>query len=385
MAGLDGTFGDVMGLPFALEGIFFFLEAIFLGIYLYGWKGLPARLHLATLIPIGLAGIFGTFCILAVNGWMNEPTGFDLATYRATGEVVDVEPWRAMFNGSVLPQFLHMLPATYMVTGFGVASVYAVGWLRGRRDRLHRLGVVIGFTVGAVTAPIQLITGDLAARNVAADQPAKFAAIELLETTTAGAPMTLGGVIVDGKKVGAIEIPDLTSLLQSFDPNATITGLDAVPPDRRPPVNVVHLSFQLMVGIGMSLLTLAAFSGWKRWRTGELPTATWWYRLVALTGPAAVLALEAGWTTTETGRQPWIAQQVMLVEDAVTPRDGIGLVLAGFVVVYLGLGAPAWFVLRSMSNRWRAGGDPPTPYGPTEERSHDAGDGGAAGRAEVAH
>ncbi len=160
--------------------------------------------------------------------------------------------------------------------------------------------MAIGFTVGAVTAPIQLITGDLAARNVASDRPA----------------------------------------------------------------NVVHLAFQLMVGIGMSLLALPAFSGWKRWRSGDFPTATWWYWAVAASGPASVLALEAGWTTTEVGRQPWIAQQVMLVEDAVTPRDGIGLVLAGFVVVYLGLGLSALFVLRSMSARWRAGGDPPAPYGP---------------------
>ncbi len=364
--GLMGTFGDVIGLPFALEGIFFFLEAIFLGIYLYGWRGLPARIHLATLIPIAVSGVLGTLCILAVNGWMNEPTGFDLAAYRATGEVVDVDPWGAMFNGALLPQFLHMLPATYLVTGFGVASVYAVGWLRGRRDRLHRLGVVIGFTVGAVAAPIQVFTGDLAARNVATDQPAKFAAMELLEETTSGAPLTLGGLIVDGEKVGAIEIPNLTSLLQDFDPNSTITGLDDIPVDERPPANVVHLSFQLMVGIGMALLGLAAFSGWRRWRTGDLPDSPWWYRAVALSGPAAVLALEAGWTTTEVGRQPWIAQQVMLVEDAVTPRSGIGLVLVGLVVVYLGLAASAIGVLRSMSARWRAGGDPPAPYGPPE-------------------
>lgn len=362
--GLMGTFGDVIGLPFALEGIFFFLEAIFLGIYLYGWRGLPARLHLAMLVPITLSGIGGTFCILAVNGWMNEPAGFDVDTYLATGEVVDVDPWAAMFNSAVVPQFLHMLPATYLVTGFLVASVYAVGMLRGRTDRIHRIGLIIGFTVGAIAAPVQLITGDLAARNVASSQPTKFAAIELLEETQTNAPLTLGGVIIDGEKRFAIEVPNVTSLLQGFSADTEIEGLADTPPEFQPPVNIVHLSFQLMVGIGTALLALGAYGGWVRWRKGSLPTARWWTWVLAVAGPASVIALEAGWTTTEVGRQPWIAQQVMLVEDAVTPRDGIGLVLAGLIVVYAGLAGSAVIVLRSMSARWRRGEDPGTPYGP---------------------
>lgn len=362
--GLMGTFGDVIGLPFALEGIFFFLEAIFLGIYLYGWRGLPAKVHLATLIPIAISGVAGTFCILAVNGWMNEPSGFDVETYRTTGEVVGVDPWAAMFNGAVVPQFLHMLPATYLVTGFLVASVYAVGILRGRNDRLHRMGLAIGFAVGAIAAPVQIITGDLAARNVASSQPTKFAAMELLEETTIGAPMTLGGVIVDGEKRFAIEIPKLTSLLQDFDTGSTIQGLDATPAEFRPPANIVHISFQLMVALGMSLLGLAAIGGWYRMRRGALPDNRWWYRAMVLAGPAAVVALEAGWTTTEVGRQPWIAQRVMLVEDAVTPRSGIGWLLIGLVVVYGGLAASAGIILRAMSARWRNGQDTGTPYGP---------------------
>lgn len=362
--GLMGTFGDVIGLPFAFEGIFFFLEAIFLGIYLYGWRGLRSDIHLATLIPITLSGIAGTFCILAVNGWMNEPSGFDIETYLATGEVVDVDPWAAMFNGAVVPQFLHMLPATYLVTGFLVASVYGIGILRGRTDRLHRMGLAIGFGVGAVAAPVQLITGDIAARNVAVSQPVKFAAMELLEETTEGAPFTIGGILIDGEKRFAIEIPRATSLLQEFDPNAEIQGLDAVPEELRPPENIVHLSFQLMVGIGMALLALSALGGWWVWKRGGLPTGRWFLWAAASSGPAAVIALEAGWTTTEVGRQPWIAQQVMLVSDAVTPREGIGLLLVGLVVIYLGLAASAVVVLRAMSARWREGEDPGTPYGP---------------------
>ncbi len=362
--GFMGTFGDVIGLPFALEGIFFFLEAIFLGVYLYGWRGLPARIHLFALVPIAISGIFGTFFILTVNGWMNEPSGFDIETYLATGEVTDINPWAAMFNGAAFAQFLHMLPATYLVTGFLTASVYAVGILRGRNDRLHRMGLAIGFTVGAIAAPVQIFTGDLAARNVANDQPTKFAAMELLEETTTGAPLTLGGILIDGEKRYAIEIPNLTSLLQDFDPNSTIEGLDATPEELQPPANVVHISFQLMIGLGMALLALSAWGGLHRWRRGKLPEGRWFLLAVVAAGPAALLALEAGWTTTEVGRQPYIAQGVMLVEEAVTPREGIAWLVVGLFVLYGGLAASAVYVLRNMSRRWRRGEDAGTPYGP---------------------
>ncbi len=363
--GLMGTFGDVIGLAFALEGIFFFLEAIFLGVYLYGWRGLPSRVHLLTLVPIAVSGVFGTFFILTVNGWMNHPAGFDIEHFQQTGEVIDIDPWAAMFNGATFSQFLHMLPATYLVTGFLVASVYAVGWLRGRTDRIHRLGMTIGFTVAAIAVPVQLITGDLAARNVAENQPIKFAAMELLETTTTGVPFTVGGVLIDGEKVGAIEIPNATSLLQDFDPNSTIEGLDSVPPEFRPPANVVHISFQLMIGIGMALAGLMAWGAWTRWRKGELPIDNVWFlRALVAAGPASVLALEAGWTTTEVGRQPWIARDVMLVADAVTTREGIAGLLIGLIVLYSGLAAASIIVLRAMSARWRRGEDPPAPYGP---------------------
>jgi len=226
------------------------------------------------------------------------------------------------------------------------------------------MGLAIGFTVGAIAAPVQLLTGDFAARNVAASQPTKFAAMELLEETTEGAPFTIGGLLIDGEKRFAIEIPQLTSLLQEFDPNAEIEGLDATPEELRPPENVVHLAFQLMVGLGTGLLALSAFGGWKAWKRGGLPMQGWFLWAVAGAGPAAVIALEAGWTTTEVGRQPWIAQQVMLVSEAVTPRQGIGWLLIGLIVVYGGLAGSAVVVLRSMSARWRKGEDPGTPYGP---------------------
>ncbi len=363
--GLMGTFGDVIGLAFALEGIFFFLEAIFLGVYLYGWRGLPAKLHLLTLVPIAISGVFGTFFILTVNAWMNNPAGFDIAHYQQTGEVIDIDPWAAMFNDATFAQFLHMLPATYLVTGFLVASVYAVGILRGRNDRLHRLGLSIGFAVAAVAAPVQIFTGDLAARNVAENQPIKFAAMELIEERTTGVPFTIGGLLIDGEKVGAIEIPNGTSILQDFDPNSTMEGLDSVPEELRPPVNVVRIAFQLMIAIGMGLLTLALWGGFVRWRKGELPIANpWFLRALVLAGPASVLAMEAGWTTTEVGRQPWIARDVMLVADAVTTREGIAGLLIGLIVLYSGLATASVLVLKAMSARWRRGEDPAAPYGP---------------------
>jgi cytochrome d ubiquinol oxidase subunit I len=242
--------------------------------------------------------------------------------------------------------------------------VYAVGWARGRRDRIHRLGMGVGLLVGCVAIPVQLLTGDLIARQAAANQPVKFAAMELIPETATGVPMTLGGFYIDGEVVGAVEIPYLTSLILDFDPNSTIEGLDAVPPEDRPPENVVHISFQLMVLLGTALGALAAWTGFVWWRRRELPSSRWWLGAVILSGPAAVLALEAGWTTTEVGRQPWIAYEVLRVADAVTDQPGVGVILTGLIGLYLGLGLSLWFVLHRMSTRWRAGEEVSTPYGP---------------------
>lgn len=365
--GLMGTFGDVFGLAFALEGVFFFLEAIFLGAYLYGWRGLPARLHLATLVPVALAGVLGTFCVLSVNAWMNHPVGFDVAHFRATGEVRDVEPWTALLQPTAWIQFAHMLPATYVVTGFGVASLYAIGWLRGRRDRRHLLGARLGFLMGALALPLQVATGDLAARHVGRTQPLKFAALELVPHTMRGAPLTLGGVLVDGEVVGALEVPRVASWMLHLDGEAEVLGLDSAPPELRPPVNVVHTAFQLMLAVGVGLSAFAALTLWLRWRRGRWPQARSWWRALALAGPASVLALEAGWVATEVGRQPWIAADLMLVRDAVTTRGGIAALGLALALLYLALAWASVAVLQRMAARWRAGGDPPAPYSPREE------------------
>jgi cytochrome d ubiquinol oxidase subunit I len=366
--GLMGTFGGVIGLPFALEGIFFFLEAIFLGIYLYGWRGLPARLHLATLVPVAISGLAGTLCVLAVNAWMNHPSGFDRARYLATGEVTDVRPWAAMFNPALPTQGLHMFLAAYLVTAGLVASVYATGWLRGRRDRLHRLGVTVPIAVLAIVAPLQVASGDLAVRYVERAQPAKFASLELLEHSGPEAPYTLGGYLVDGEVRGAIEVPGALSLLVHGDTSAEMTGLDSIPEDVRPPVNVVRTSFQLMVVAGTGLLALAAWTAWAWWRRRRLPEGRWFHWAAAAAGPAAVLALESGWTTTEVGRQPWIARNVLRVADAVTPRGGVGWALGVLAAVYLGLAVTTVVTLSAMSRRWRAGAEVVAPYEPREER-----------------
>ena len=362
--GLMGPYGDVIGLPFTLEGVSFFLEAIFIGIYLYGWKRLPARVHYLTLFPIVLAGIAGSFLILSANAWMNSPAGFTIA---ANGTIVDVNPWAAMFNSAVGVQYTHMLLAAYMVSGFTVAGVYAAGWLRGRRDRLHRLGFLIPFVLASITAPIQVLVGDIATRRLIDTQPAKFAAIELLPETTEEAPLTLGGALVDGEVRGAIEIPGLASWLATRDFGAEVPGLDAVPPNERPPVNIVHWSFQVMVGLGSGLLALAVWFAVAWWRRRDPPRSRWFWRFAAGSGVAAILAMESGWVTTEVGRQPWIVYGLVRTEDAVSAAGGIVVTATVISAIYLVLGAITIAVLRSMSKRFSAGRERATPYGPSEE------------------
>lgn len=339
------TFGDVFGLGFALEGFSFFVEAIFIAIYVYGWDRLPPRVHFLTGIPIAIAGITGSLFVLTVNGWMNNPTGFRLVDGRA----VDVRPWEALFNDYVWHELVHMLLAGYMVAGFCVAGVYAWGWLRGKRDRYHRIGFVIPFTVAALASPVQLVVGDWAARSVAEHQPVKLAAFEGLGRTTEGAPIHLLGWYRDGEVVGGIEIPRLLSLLTAHDPDATVQGLDSVPADERPPVNVVRISFQTMVGIGSGLFLLAAVHLVTLWRRRRPPGGVWFHRAAVAAGPLAVVALISGWITTEVGRQPWIVYRVMRTEEAVTGADGIPYGYAFIVVLYTALTVIAVWMLRRLA------------------------------------
>ena len=359
--GLMGRFGDVLGLPFAFEGLSFFIEAIFLGIYLYGWGRMPPRLHLLMLLPMAAAGVVGTFCVIAVNAWMNAPTGFRIVG----GQVTDVNPWRAMFNDLVWLQFLHMWIAAFMVVGFLVSGVYAVGMLRGRRDAHHRLGFAVPFVFASVAAVVQPVVGHLLGGNLAERQPAKLAAFELALTTESPSPLRLGGVVVDGQVYGAVDIPWLGSLIARGSFTKPVQGLDTIPPADRPPVNLSHWAFQSMIGIG-SLLALAVIVYWvTRWRGYDLTENRWFLRFVAVAGPLAVVTLEAGWVATEVGRQPWTVYGVLRTIDAAGSNSGLWWLFATTVLVYTGMTVGAYVVLRSMARRWRAGQlDLPSPYGP---------------------
>lgn len=360
--GLMGPFGDVVGLMFALEGVAFFVEAIFIAIYLYGWNRLPAKLHLWTLLPITLSGIAGSFFIVSVNGWMNAPSGFSVAP---DGSIVDVNPWAAMFNDAVLVQWTHMLFAAYMVSGFTIASVYSYRWLKGDRTRINRLGFVIAFSVAAVAAPIQVFIGDIATRRLIDAQPSKFVAMELIPESTTGAPLTVGGILVDGEVVGAIEIPRLGSLLATRDFNGPVPGLDLIDANDLPPVNVVHWSFQIMVAIGTILLALSAWYGWALLRKKAPPTARLFWLGATGAGVAAIVAMESGWITTEVGRQPWIVWQQVRTADAVSASTGIVASAITISAVYVVLAIFTIVVLRIIGRRTRAGENVSTPYGPT--------------------
>lgn len=360
--GLMGPYGDVIGLPFALEGIAFFTEAIFLGIYLYGWGRLPPKLHYRMLIPITMAGIVGTFCIISVNSWMNDPAGFRIVD----GEVVDVDPLAAMFNDAVYAQFAHMWVAAYMVVGFCVAAVYAVGLLRGRDDAHHRTGFIVPFAFATVAALTQPFIGHVLGLQVGERQPTKLAAFELSTEAETQAPLRIGGLLIDGEVRGAIEIPRIGSLIATNSFDGEVPGLNDVPPDERPPVNIVRVSFQTMVGIGFALMGFVLLFWIGRRRGRDWLSSRRFLRAAVVAGPAAIVAMEAGWIATEVGRQPWVVNGLLRTTDAASTSSGLWVSLAILVVVYTAMTVGAVVVLRSMARRWREGDalDLPTPYGP---------------------
>ena len=341
------TFGDVFGLAFGLEGISFFVEAIFIAIYVYGWDRLPPRVHLATGIPVVIAGVTGSLTVMSVNAWMNDPEGFDVVG----GRVTNPRPFDALLNGHVAHELVHMYLAAYLVTGFLVAGIYARRWLHGDRGRYVRTAMVVPLTIAALAAPVQVVVGDWAARTVAQDQPLKLAAFEGLDETRAGAPFTAGGIYHDGKVRYGLRIPKLLSLLAFHNPNARVTGLESVPARDRPPVNVVRIAFQVMIAIGTGLMALGAVYVLTWWRRRRLPATPWFYRAVVAAGPLAMLALVAGWITTEVGRQPWVVYGHMRTEEAVTNAGGLALALIVLLVVYALLAVLVTWLLRRLAAR----------------------------------
>ncbi|MFD7460462.1 MULTISPECIES: cytochrome ubiquinol oxidase subunit I [unclassified Streptomyces] len=392
--GLMGRWGDVFGIGFGVEAWAFFLEAVLIAIYLYGWRRLKPRTHFLLGLPLPAAALLGAFGILAANSWMNTPRGF---TLDAKGNPTDVNVWKAIFTPMFGPQYWHFVVAMLVTAGYVVAGVYATGWLRGRRDRYHRLGFTVPFTVAAVFTPIQFMLGDSIARQVFHEQPVKFAAMEIVWETDTHVPEYLFGRLhPDGTISGGIKIPQLDSILAGFRPDTKVTGLTSVPASDRPnatQATIVHWAFDLMVGIGSLLVLLALWYALIWWRRRRLPESKWFYRGAACAGVASVVAVECGWITTEVGRQPWIVYENMRVAEAVTSTRSYALwiMFALVIVVYVFIFGSFLVVLLKMRTRWRLadaraaaglpaeGPETDTPYGPRP--TVPAGDsGGSSGR-----
>jgi cytochrome d ubiquinol oxidase subunit I len=340
------TFGSVFGLGFAIEGFSFFMEAIFIGIYVYGWSRLSPRMHMLSAVPIVLTGFTGSLMVIAVNAWMNHPGGFQVHA----GRVADVDPVKALFGNPFLwSELVHMYLAGYIVAGFLVAAAYAFGRLRGRWGRYEQVGLAVPLTIAALASPVQVLVGDWTARDVATYQPTKLAALEGLARTERGAAEHLAGWYVRGEVKYGIAIPKLLSLLAYHDPNARVQGLYAVPARDRPPVNIVRVAFQLMVGIGTLLALVGIFYLFVRWRRRAMPLSPWFYRVVVIAGPLSLVALIAGWVTTEVGRQPWVVYGTMRTAQAVTGAGGIPVGYATLAAVYAGVAAAAAWILRRLA------------------------------------
>ncbi|HXF51409.1 MAG TPA: cytochrome ubiquinol oxidase subunit I [Dehalococcoidia bacterium] len=341
--------GAIIGLPFALEGFAFFTEAIFLGLYLYGWDRLSPRAHWLCTVPMVVSSALSAFFVISANAWMNQPEGFEVVA----GKAVNVDPLAAMFNDAMPYQVVHGTLPSYSVTGFAVAAVYAFAMLRGDRSPYNRKALSIALAVAAVAAPLQIVSGDLSARFLAHQQPEKFAAMEAQFETERGAPLRIGGVPdpEDRTVRWAIEIPKLASFLAFEDVDAEIRGLNSFPQDAIPDVRIVHYSFQTMVGIGFLMLFVSVwFWGAAWWKRRIDPGRPLLWALLA-TGPLGFLALEAGWFVTEFGRQPWIIYRMMRVEEAATPREGIGIVFLVFTLVYVALAIGLGLILLRENGR----------------------------------
>lgn len=335
--------GPIIGLPFSLEGFAFFTEAIFLGIYLYGWERVPPRMHLLSGIAVLVSGVASGIFVVIANAWMNAPTGFVLAE----GRIVAVDPLAAMANPAAFTEALHMTLAAFVATGFAVAGIHAFLLLRRPGSRFHRRALVIGLLVGAPAAVLQPLSGDLSARYVARHQPAKLAAMEALFETQRGAPLLVGGIPdVEARRTRfGLEIPRALSLLAFHDPDAEVQGLDRVPRDEWPNVTVVHFAFQIMVALGTYLALLGLWAMWLLWRRVELARQRRFLQAVALAMPMGFAAVEAGWVVTEVGRQPWVVYGVIKTADVVTPMPGLVVPFVAMTLLYVFLGViVAWLL-----------------------------------------
>ena len=335
--------GPVIGMPFSLEGFAFFLEAIFLGLYLYGWEKLTPAVHVFAGIVVSLSGALSGVFVVTANAWMNTPAGFRIVN----GQFVDIDPFAAMFNPAAGAQVVHMLLAAYAAVGLGVAGIHARLLLRDGGNAFHRRAFVVALVVGLPAALLQPLSGDWAGRTVARTQPAKLASLEGHFETEAYAPLRIGGIpdVTRRHTPYALEIPGGLSVLAHGNPAAPVTGLNDIPRDLWPPVTAVHLAFQVMVGIGTWLALLAVWAAVAAWR-GRLFDSRTLLKAFVWSTPLGFVAIETGWAVTELGRQPWIVQGVMRTSDAVTPMPGLVVPFASFTLIYIGLAAVVITLLR---------------------------------------
>ena len=359
--GFMGYAGSIIGMPFSLEGFAFFTEAIFLGIYLYGWNRIRPRAHLFAGAMVALSGALSGIFVVIANAWMNAPTGFRLVD----GKPVDIDPIAAMMNSAALPQTLHMTLAAYAATGFVVAGIHAFMLRRDPKNRFHRAALAISLAVGGVTAILQPLSGDLLAKTVAQTQPVKLAAFEGQFETETGAGFTIGGIPDESAGVTryAIEIPYLLSFLAYGDPHATVRGLNEFPADEWPPVAIVHIAFQIMIWCGVAMMLVALWSAfryvWHRRAKGTWLDSKWFLRVIVASAPLGFIAIETGWVVTEVGRQPWIIYGVMRTSEAVTPMPGLIVPFITFTILYILLAiVTVWLLLRQVAKSPQ-GSDPP--------------------------
>lgn len=336
--------GPVIGMPFSLEGLAFFIEAIFLGIYLYGWERVPEKVHWMAGMMVLLGGMCSGIFVVTANAWMNTPAGFTFEN----GEFTNIDPVAAMLNPSSFTQALHMTLAAFLAVSFAAAGIHAYFLRRDPDNPFHRKAFAIALSVGAVFSILQPISGDISAKRLAKHQPIKLAAMEGQWETERGAPLRIGGIPDEKAEVTryAIEIPKALSFLAHSDFNAEIMGLKDVPPENRPPVAIVHFAFQIMVACGLVMMVAGILGGWLAWRRKGLPTNNWYLKFVTCCTPLGFIAIEAGWTVTEVGRQPWVVYGYMRTADAVTPMPNLIVPFLCFTVLYIFLSIIVVILLR---------------------------------------
>lgn len=345
--------GPIIGMPFSLEGVAFFLEAIFLGLFLYGEQRLSARAHLACGVAVALSGTASAVFVTAVNAWMNEPVGFEVVA----GQITNIDPWATFRSPGFATQAIHVVLGAYAAVAFVAMGIHAAALRRAPAQRIHRHAFGLALGMAMVTMPLQIVSGDQSAKHIAVHQPLKLAAAEGLFTTTTAAPIALGGWPDPDTRTlrGGIEVPYVLSVLATGDPEGEVIGLDAVDRELWPPLGPVHLAFDIMVGCGTAMLAFVLWGAWiwlgsavgrrrraPPWEHRRLLTAAIW------ASPLGVIAIEAGWTVTEVGRQPWVVRGFLRTADAVTPMPYVQVTLVAFTLLFVVLGGVVVLLLRNL-------------------------------------